>query len=242
MGIAVEAKPDAEKTIFNHIHTQTFTLPRQLGENEKAFMLCMSHLFGYFRSEPDNPEMVQSLYFNVFMRAFSTLQVTHIAHNPFSNWHFVLDDAPTHAHVTLIIFLNLRYFATAFLPLLFLSLSPSMQRYLCSPETAASIIATSSNLFVPAAPSLIPVEKTSMLVNRLFGSPKQTKLYQPVEQRRYSRAVSLSVTEKLEIFGGKQISQMNRTCLVDMPTHLVSVVWLVGKTGVSQLISHSSYF
>ena len=123
MGIAVEAKPDAEKTIFNHIHTQTFTLPRQLGENEKAFMLCMSHLFGYFRSEPDNPEMVQSLYFNVFMRAFSTLQVTNIAHNPFSNWHFVLDDAPTHAHVTLIIFLNLRYFATAFLPLLFLSLS-----------------------------------------------------------------------------------------------------------------------
>lgn len=123
MGIAVEAKPDAEKTIFNHIHTQTFTLPRQLGENEKAFMRCMSHLFGYFRSEPDNPEMVQSLYFNVFMRAFSTLQVTNIAHNPFSNWHFVLDDAPTHAHVTLIIFLNLRYFATAFLPLLFLSLS-----------------------------------------------------------------------------------------------------------------------
>lgn len=78
MGIAVEAKAalNADKTIFNHVHTQTFTLPRQLGENEKAFMLCMSHLFGYFRSKPTNPELVQSLYFNVFMRAFSTLQVS----------------------------------------------------------------------------------------------------------------------------------------------------------------------
>lgn len=79
MGIAVEAKPAEEKSIFNHTHSQTFTLPRQLSENEKPFMLCMSHLFGYFRIKPDNPELVQSLYFNVFMRAFSTLQVRHLA-------------------------------------------------------------------------------------------------------------------------------------------------------------------
>jgi hypothetical protein len=75
MGVSTESKPGEEKTIFNHVHSQTFNLPRQLGENEKPFMLCMSHLFGYFREPPDNPELVQSLYFNVFMRAFSTLQV-----------------------------------------------------------------------------------------------------------------------------------------------------------------------
>jgi hypothetical protein len=76
MGVYVSAIADTEeKTIFNHVHTQTSNLPRQLGEHEKPFMLCMSHLFGYFREEPDNPTMVHSLYFNLYMRAFSTLQV-----------------------------------------------------------------------------------------------------------------------------------------------------------------------
>lgn len=77
MGAEAPTKAVGERdiSVFNHLHSDTSKLPRQLGENEKSFMLCMSRLFGYFREEPHRPVLANSLFFNLFMRAFSTLQV-----------------------------------------------------------------------------------------------------------------------------------------------------------------------
>ena len=92
MGIMVDRKPGEGKTIFNSVHAQTSTLPRQLGENEKPFVLCMTRLFGFFRNDIENVEILTNLYFHVFIRSFSTLQVGctlksiyHICFNTFFN-------------------------------------------------------------------------------------------------------------------------------------------------------------
>jgi hypothetical protein len=165
MGKLPETKPNEDKTIFNHQHSDTTSLPRQLREHEKPFVLCISRLFGYFREEPENPAIVHSLYFNLFMRVYSTVQ-----------------------------------------------------RYIKTPETG-SIMISASNLFVPAVASLIPVCKVDAIVRRLFGSVEKMKLYRPVNQRRYSRAVSLSLSEKLNIFGGQKNTRVKRTwwtCLPNM--------------------------
>jgi len=163
VGKLPEALPNEGKTIFNHLHHDTTSLPRQLREHEKPVILCISRLFGYFREEPDNSAIVHSLFFNLYMQAFSTLQ-----------------------------------------------------RYIKTPETG-SIMLSSSNLFIPAVASLIPVDKVGALVSRIFGPIKEVKLYKPVQQRRYSRAISLSITEKMSIFGGKKSKQRVKrawwTCL-----------------------------
>lgn len=79
------------------------------------------------------------------------------------------------------------------------------------------MLAPTSNLFVPASPSLVPLKNVNTLVRRLFGTPKKTKLYQSVEKRRYSRAVNLSVIQKIDLFGGVKVTQSNRTWWTCLP-------------------------